>query len=231
MDGFTSNSEVESNESQRQQRIGFMKTHLWLAVLTIGTGLGVAPLHAQDAAPGAPPSGDQRPPGPGRPGGPRRGGPLIEALDLNKDGVIDAEELAKASESLKALDKNSDGKITADELRRPRPAGASGDAPPAPPAGGPGPGPGPDGAEHRPPPGPDGQPGAGPRPLGPVFAALDTNKDGTLDASEIANATASLRTLDKDNDGKLTVEELRPARPAGAGGGEGQRPRRPRAEQ
>ena len=50
--------------------------------------------------------------------------PLIAALDLNHDGVIDADEIAKASESLKKLDKNGDGKLTMEELRPPRPEGA-----------------------------------------------------------------------------------------------------------
>ena len=64
--------------------------------------------------------------GPGGPGGPggRRGGPLLAIFDTNKDGVIDADEIAKASDSLKKLDKNGDGKITEDELRPPRPADA-----------------------------------------------------------------------------------------------------------
>src|SRR5258706_6960210 len=64
--------------------------------------------------------------GPGGPGGPggRRGGPLLAIFDTNKDGVIDADEIAHASDSLKKLDKNGDGKITEDELRPPRPADA-----------------------------------------------------------------------------------------------------------
>ncbi len=49
------------------------------------------------------------------------GGPptrlAVSALDLNKDGVIDADEIAKATASLKALDKNGDGKLSADEYR------------------------------------------------------------------------------------------------------------------
>lgn len=43
--------------------------------------------------------------------------PLYTALDINKDGEITADELEKASDSLKALDKNQDGKLSADELR------------------------------------------------------------------------------------------------------------------
>ena len=41
--------------------------------------------------------------------------PLIEALDANHDGVIDADEIANATEALKSLDKNHDGKLTPDE--------------------------------------------------------------------------------------------------------------------
>ncbi|RYD26469.1 MAG: hypothetical protein EOP86_25900, partial [Verrucomicrobiaceae bacterium] len=64
------------------------------------------------------------PGGPGGPGGGPRGGgnPVIAALDLDKDGVISADELAKASASLAALDKNKDGQLTADEFR-PAPGG------------------------------------------------------------------------------------------------------------
>lgn len=52
--------------------------------------------------------------------------PIIVALDLNRDGSIDAEEIAKAAESLKKLDKNGDGKITPDEYRPPRPGAFGG---------------------------------------------------------------------------------------------------------
>jgi Ca2+-binding EF-hand superfamily protein len=53
--------------------------------------------------------------------------PVIEALDLNKDRIIDAAELAKATESLKKLDKNRDGKLSAEEFR---PAPGRGMGPP-----------------------------------------------------------------------------------------------------
>jgi hypothetical protein len=52
----------------------------------------------------------------------------------------------------------------------------------------------------------------------PLMAALDTNSDGTIDATEIANASAALKKLDKNSDGKLTPDELRPARPDGRRG-------------
>ena len=92
----------------------------------------------------------------------------------------------------------------------------------------------------------EGGPG-GPRGqmVAPLFAALDVNKVGVLDADEIKNAAAALAKLDKNGDGKLTQEELRPARSPGerpnlgedgrettgprgqrGPGGEGQRPAR-----
>jgi len=47
------------------------------------------------------------------------------------------------------------------------------------------------------------------------MATLDTNHDGVLSAEEIANAAASLLKLDKNGDGKLTQDEMRPPRPGG----------------
>ena len=52
--------------------------------------------------------------------------PLVVAtLDANHDGVIDAGEIANASQALKSLDKNADGRLTGEELRRSRPTRAS----------------------------------------------------------------------------------------------------------
>ncbi len=51
----------------------------------------------------------------------------------------------------------------------------------------------------------------------PIIAALDANHDGEIDASEINNAPAALRKLDKNGDGKLTRDELRPANRNGGG--------------
>lgn len=81
------------------------------------------------AAVGGPPRGiledgpgNEPRPGPGR--GPM---PIIDALDLNHDRIIDAAELAKASESLRKLDKNGDGQLSAEEFR---PAPGRGMGPP-----------------------------------------------------------------------------------------------------
>ncbi len=60
----------------------------------------------------------------------------------------------------------------------------------------------------------------GKRPVSPVMATLDENGDGALDAKEIADAPQDLKKLDKNNDGKLTSDEIRPPRPAGAPEGE-----------
>lgn len=110
-----------------------MKTKSIILALAISASSNL--IIAQDAPPPRPPGGDRpqgdRPPGEGRPGG--QGGqgfrpvsPIIEALDINKDGTIDADELAKAAESLKKLDKNGDGKITEEEFRPQRPSGQGG---------------------------------------------------------------------------------------------------------
>jgi Ca2+-binding EF-hand superfamily protein len=48
-------------------------------------------------------------------------------------------------------------------------------------------------------------------------AALDTDKDGEISAAEIDAAPASLKALDKNNDGVITEDDVRLAMP-GRGG-------------
>ena len=55
----------------------------------------------QGKPPGGPGGPGGGPEGPGGPGGKRPVPPIIAALDLNKDGTIDADEISKAPESLK----------------------------------------------------------------------------------------------------------------------------------
>ena len=52
----------------------------------------------------------------------------------------------------------------------------------------------------------------------PWLAIFDTDSDGEISADEIKNATASLLELDRNRDGRLTGEELRPS---GGLGGQG----------
>jgi hypothetical protein len=76
-------------------------------------------------------------------------------------------------------------------------------------------------------------PGMGQRPPLPALVrALDANHDGVIDATEIANASAALKTLDKNGDGKLTTDEFmgpRPQRP-GSPNGQGRGPGGPGGE-
>ena len=60
---------------------------------------------------------------------------------------------------------------------------------------------------------PQSGPGGGSRSLMqnlPVLAALDTDGNGEISAAEITAASAALKTLDKNKDGKLSADELRP---------------------
>ncbi len=50
------------------------------------------------------------------------------------------------------------------------------------------------------------------QPKPPLLTALDTDGDRTISASELSDSTQSLKTLDKNNDGVLTRDELRPKR-------------------
>lgn len=170
-------------------------------IIALTVGLSALNMSAEEnARPQRPRSG----PGEGGPDGPHHKmmiPPLIAALDANHDSTISADELANASAALKTLDKNNDGQLTMEEIRPMPPKGAGEHK---------------DG-EHK-----DGPPPRGPRPDGdknfhppvpPVLAALDANGDKTISADEIANASAALKKLDKNGDGQLTKEELRPELP------------------
>jgi hypothetical protein len=136
-----------------------------------------------------PDDGGGAPPPPGRHHHPML--PLVRALDTNRDGIIDANEIANAPAALKTLDKNGDGQLTVDEYMPMRP-----------------------GATNLP-------AGAQRPPLPLIVKALDANGDGIIDADEIANASAALKTLDKNGDGQLTMDEIMGPRPAFARNGDG----------
>jgi Ca2+-binding EF-hand superfamily protein len=225
--------------------------------------------------------------GPGGPGGGMsfiRMSPILNAVDVNQDGVLSAAEIADAPAQIRKLDKNGDGKLTQDEagLRmgggrgggRGRGEGRGGDGggdePPSPPptaaeltatlmmfdanhngqleksevpermqglfergdtnhdgvltqdeiaklaeanrqqAGGGGRG----GGEGR-----GGRGPGGGNQFDLAFTALDTDHNGEISAEEINNASASLKTLDKNADGQITEDEVTPA--FGGRGGRG----------
>ena len=86
-------------------------------------------------------------------------------------------------------------------------------------------------------PGGPGGPGGPPSPGFAIFAALDADHNNALSAAEIDNASAVLKQLDRNGDGKLTPDEFPAGRggpaagPGGRGGGPAwatrRRPRRP----
>ncbi|MEZ6041664.1 MAG: hypothetical protein R3C20_14250 [Planctomycetaceae bacterium] len=73
------------------------------------------------------------------------------------------------------------------------------------------------GRPDGPPPGERGPRERNPPPPNPFMEALDTNGDHVISAEELENAKASLLTLDKNGDGKLSDEETRPPAPEGRG--------------
>jgi spore coat protein CotH len=171
-------------------------------------------------SPGAPPFGD------GPPGGFRLPvPPQLEALDLNHDGEVDADEIAKATSSLKSLDKNKDGELSEEELAMPFPGGPGGFGPPGGPGGpgfgGPGgfgpPG-GPGGPDFGGPGGPGGRGGKGARGGaggpggrgGPGFGGPGGPGPGGPGGGR--TAMKLLDRFDQDKDGMLNQQERVKAR-------------------
>jgi Ca2+-binding EF-hand superfamily protein len=105
--------------------------------------------------------------------------PIMVALDADKDGELSAEEISNASAALMKLDKNNDGKIDAAEMRPEFPRGGFG-----------------------------GRPGDGPPQGGPRRPATD-QAGGRGAANEgIEGFVARMMNFDKDDDGKLTKDEM-----------------------
>lgn len=167
-----------------------MKMTIKITLALLALSISTFALRAQDNG-GGPPDG-------GPPNGPPPEGqgrhrpppmPIVQALDVNHDGIIESNEIANASAELLTLDKNGDGQLTPDEYLPPRPQQGTNSM----------------GHAFRP-------------PRSPIVEALDVNHDGIIDSNEIANASAELLTLDKNGDGQLTPDEYRPHRPHGMGG-------------
>jgi len=119
---------------------------------------------------------------------------VLAVLDANHDHVISSSEIANAPTVLIALDQDHDGKLTAEECGQ--------------------------GFTDNPTVSARIEAAMDPQllqlgrlafmRLHPVLAALDADHDGEISASEIQNAVAALKTLDKNGDRKLVPGELFP---------------------
>jgi hypothetical protein len=111
----------------------------------------------------------------------RSASPILAVLDSDHNGMLSAREIAAAPVTLTALDLNQDGMISPDELQAFHANGRAA-------------------RSSR---------GPGLISFNVVFT-LDANHDGEIQPMEIANAVSSLKRLDRNGDGQLTHDELRP---------------------
>ena len=114
--------------------------------------------------------------------------PVLVALDADRNKEISADEITNSPNAIGKLDKNQDGKLTEDEV--------------SPQIGGPGA----PGGQNRP---PQERPGGMMRFM-PIHATLDADRNNEIDDAEIKDSAAALRKLDRNNDGKLTSDEVGP---------------------
>ncbi|MEQ9411495.1 MAG: EF-hand domain-containing protein [Fuerstiella sp.] len=165
--------------------------------------------------PRGPRDGDSPREGGPREGGPRDGegrrppfpgGPILAALDTNRNGVLESEEIDQAIIVLRRLDRDQDGRLTPDELRGRGPR--DGDRPPG--FAGPPPGRG-EGRRG------DGRPGEGrrgegrpsPEQMMARFREADANKDGKLSKEEAPDRMKEgFGRLDTNDDGFVDEEEF-----------------------
>ncbi len=137
------------------------------------------------------------------PGGAHRYGaqkfppPIAAIFDTDSNGVLLEVEMAQAASQLLKLDQNRDGQLTAEELC----PGGFGRGRQACPWGGQG----------------QGRRACATGQASVLSALLDADKDGILSTAEINAAPAVLKAFDKNSDGQVSPEEIRPL----AGGGRG----------
>jgi Ca2+-binding EF-hand superfamily protein len=112
---------------------------------------------------------------------------VLSALDADRDFVLSPWEILTAPAALRRLDTDHDGQLSPEECGfQPRAESIPSDVI-----------------------------SRGRREfmrVNPVLAALDADHDGVISAAEIANASAALKTLDRNRDGFLTPEEILPDR-------------------
>ena len=119
-------------------------------------------------------------------------------FDRNKDGKLSKEEVPERMQGIFARnDANKDGALTREELLQ----GAAKQSQASERA---------EGGRRD-----GGGPGGGMMKMDPVFAAVDADQNGEISQAEWKNASSALAKLDKNHDGQLTADEVRPAFPGG----------------
>ena len=148
--------------------------------------------------------------------------------DKNSDGKLSKDEVSgRMSAFFERLDANEDGFVTKDEAQSMMSAGGGSRGGRGGPGGGPEGGRGGQGGGRGGPEGgrggrggqgggpgqPGGRGGRGPAQLMammPIIIALDLDKNGEISAEEIKVAAKSLKKLDKNQDGKISIDEMTP---------------------
>lgn len=141
--------------------------------------------------------------------------PILNAVDMNQDGVISAEEIAGSPAQLRKLDKNGDGKLSREEAGLQMGNFGRG--------GGRGRGEGEGGGDEPPAPAPSAD------ELTATLMAFDKNHNGQLEKSEVPDRMQGMFDRgDTNHDGILTRDEIaklaeanRNQANAGFGGGRG----------